>query len=168
MAKILDSYNEIGRLSPLWNKIRRRGLDLNYWHYRFNWWLVNKLHYTTRFPIHIDIESTNNCNLRCTMCPHSIEDYSMDKGFFDFNEYKNLTEQFKQHRLKSLKLNIRGEPLLHKKLEDMVALAKESGVIEVMFNTNGLLLVSGVPVPICGQLLDSLAKFRVLQVRMTD
>jgi len=39
-----------------------------------HWWLVNKLHYITHFPIHVDIESTNFCNLKCTMCPHSIED----------------------------------------------------------------------------------------------
>ncbi len=43
-------------------------------------------------------------------------------------------------RLRSIKLQYRGEPLMHKELEDMVAYAKQKGVIETMFNTNGNLL----------------------------
>lgn len=140
MRKILDSYHEVGKIRPIFNRIRRVGFDIPYWKYRFNWWLVNKLHYVTPFPIHIDIESTNFCNLKCTMCPHSLGDFEMSKGYFDLNLYRKLVGEFKKHRLKSLKLNIRGEPLLNRKLADMVALAKAAGVLEVMFNTNGLLL----------------------------
>ena len=88
MSKILDSYNEIGFIRPWLNKIRRIGVNPRYWMYRGNWWLVKKFHYVTPFPIHIDIESTNFCNLKCTMCPHSLENFEMAKGLFDFDLYK--------------------------------------------------------------------------------
>jgi MoaA/NifB/PqqE/SkfB family radical SAM enzyme len=140
MSKVLDSYNEIGSIRPWINKIRRIGPNPYYWLYRGNWWLVDKLHYITRFPIHIDIETTNFCNLKCTMCPHSLEDFKMAKGHFDFELYKKIIKECKKYRLSSLKLNIRGEPLLHKHLVDMVSIAKENGILEVMFNTNGTLL----------------------------
>jgi len=140
MAKVLDSYNEVGVLRPLFNKMKRIGPNPRYWFYRMNWLLVNKFHYITRFPIHLDIETTNHCNLRCTMCPHSLDTYEMKKGYFDFTLYRNILGECREHGLRSLKLNIRGEPLLHRRLVDMVALAKEMGILEVMFNTNGLLL----------------------------
>ncbi|MBM4305792.1 MAG: radical SAM protein [Deltaproteobacteria bacterium] len=140
MAKVIDSYHEVGFFRPWFHKLQRIGLNSRYWVYRMNWWLVNKLHYVTRFPIHMDIESTNFCNLKCTMCPHSLDDFGMAKGFFDFELYKRIVAEGSQSGLKSLKLNIRGEPLMNKRLVDMVAFAKDRGILEVMFNTNGLLL----------------------------
>jgi len=74
------------------------------------------------------------------MCPHSIDNFEMKKGFFDYKLYKKIVKESAQKGLSSLKLNIRGEPLLHRRLVDMVAFAKENGILEVMFNTNGLLL----------------------------
>jgi len=74
------------------------------------------------------------------MCPHSLDDFKMEKGFFDFNLYKKIVEEGAKSGLRSLKLNIRGEPLINKHLVDMVAFAKDNGILEVMFNTNGLLL----------------------------
>jgi len=40
----------------------------------------------------------------------------------------------------SIKLNWRGEPLIHTQVVDFVARAKELGVVDVSLNTNGLLL----------------------------
>jgi len=64
----------------------------------------------------------------------------MTKGYFSMETYRQLLPQFKAGGIKSLKLNMRGEPLLNRNLAEMVALAKEHGILEVMFNTNGLLL----------------------------
>lgn len=140
MPKALDSYNEVGFLRPLWNKAKRIGVNPRYWLYRANWNLVKKFHYVTSFPIHIDIESTNFCNLKCSMCPHAIENFEMAKGFFDFDLYRKIIDEGAARGLSSVKLNIRGEPLLNKRLPEMVAYAKQKGILEVMFNTNGLLL----------------------------
>jgi len=143
MPKIIDSYNEIGRLKPFINKRRRIGVSPRYYWYRFRWWLVNKTHHVTRFPIHLDIESTNACNLKCAMCPHGLDSFEMKKGFFDYEVYQKLVPEFAREGLCSLKLSMRGEPLLHPRLADMVRLAKDAGVVETMINTNGLLLDEG-------------------------
>ena len=110
MDKVLDSYNEIGFFNPLFKKMKRIGVEPGYWAYRLNWWLVNKLHYTTRFPIHLDIETTNHCNLKCTMCPHGLDSFSMEKGYFSFNMFKQLMRECQDFNPASIKLNIRGEP----------------------------------------------------------
>ncbi|MBF0118025.1 MAG: radical SAM protein [Desulfobacterales bacterium] len=136
----LNSYREVGFFKPKLNKYMRLGWNPSYWFYRLRWFMVEKVHYITRFPIHIDIESTNVCNMKCTMCPHSLSDFEMMKGYFDFHLFKKIMAECREFNLCSLKLNIRGEPLLHRRLTDMVAIAKENGIIEVMFNTNGLLL----------------------------
>ncbi|MBI9079530.1 MAG: SPASM domain-containing protein [Pseudodesulfovibrio sp.] len=74
------------------------------------------------------------------MCPQGLESFEMKKGNFDFELYKRLAVEFKERGVSSLKLSMRGEPLLHPQLADMVSLAKEAGVLETMINTNGQLL----------------------------
>lgn len=137
--KNIDSYQEIKALHPKWRKYSRLGFVPSYWAYRVQWHIVERFHYITRFPIHIDIETCNVCNLKCVMCPHSVG--TMDNpGFIDFELVKGIVDEGSRYGLKSLKLNIRGEPLLHQGLEDMVAYAKKKNILEVMFNTNAMLL----------------------------
>lgn len=58
-------------------------------------------------------------------------------GHMRYDLYKQI---FKEVIPYSIKLNWRGEPLLHKQIVDMIKFAKRKGVIEVLLNTNGLLL----------------------------
>jgi MoaA/NifB/PqqE/SkfB family radical SAM enzyme len=86
------------------------------------------------FPLHLDVEVTNTCNLRCKMC---FVDFSADTGkFIDFKLFRKIMDQGAEHGLRSVKFNYRGEPTLHRNLPEMVAYAKRSGVVEAMFNTN--------------------------------
>jgi radical SAM protein with 4Fe4S-binding SPASM domain len=97
-------------------------------------------------PLHLDIEPTNACNLKCPMCPRTVllaEDDGKKKlklGYMDFELYKNLIDQAAKIGVYSIKLNWLGEPLMHPRLVDMVKYAKEQGIIDVMFNTNAVLL----------------------------
>lgn len=90
------------------------------------------------FPLHVDIESTNRCNLRCSMC--QIDFGSMKQGDMDISLYKRIIKECGDNHLSSIKLNYRGEPTMNKNLAQMVKLAKDAGIIEVQFNTNGVLL----------------------------
>ncbi len=74
------------------------------------------------------------------MCFQSTAPNSFKKGYMDFKLFKKIIDEGSKNGLKSIKLNWRGEPLMHPKIVDMVRYAKEKGVIEVMFNTNGQLL----------------------------
>ncbi len=101
------------------------------------------------FPLHLDIDPTNRCNLKCAMCPRT---YYLQEGRgewnpegrlgdLDFGLYEKLIAEGAARGLKSVKLNFLGEPLLHPRLGDLVALAARSG-LWVMINTNATLLTA--------------------------
>ena len=118
-------------------------LPPEYWEYRRKWEEYPQKHYIGSFPIHLDIEATNACNLRCTMCPRTEmvkSDSFWKTQHFDFDRYKQLIDEGVKEGLCSVKFNYLGEPLLNPKLIDMITYAKQTGVIDVMFNTNATLL----------------------------
>ena len=90
------------------------------------------------FPLHVDIESTNRCNLRCSMC--QIDFDNMKQGNIDPDLFKKIIKECGENKLSSLKLNYRGEPTMNKNLPQFVKMAKDEGIIEVQINTNGLLI----------------------------
>ena len=99
------------------------------------------------FPLHLDLDPTNACNLKCTMCPrtHYIKSGQTNWapggkiGFMDFGLFRSVIDQAADGGVYSLKLNYLGEPLLHPRVVDMVGYAKSRG-LEVMMNTNATLL----------------------------
>ncbi|OEH85497.1 hypothetical protein BHU72_05270 [Desulfuribacillus stibiiarsenatis] len=109
-----------------------------YLEYRRKWIDNPKQMILEKFPLHLDIESTNLCNLRCTFCDKQSNIEKDGFGRMDFGLYKNIIDEAKQFGLYSIKLSYRGEPLLHPKIFDMITYAKESGVIDIYFNTNGM------------------------------
>jgi radical SAM protein with 4Fe4S-binding SPASM domain len=112
--------------------------DPRYQEYRKKWqeWPV---HFSVGdFPLHLDIEPTNVCNLRCPFCATTHNRYQ--KGFMKEKTWKAILDEGGENGLYSLKFTFRGEPLLHKDLPEMVRYAKEAGVMDVYFNTNAVRL----------------------------
>ena len=58
----------------------------------------------------------------------------------DFELYKKIIEECRRNGVYSIKLSWRGEVLLHPKIVEMVKYAKERGIKDVGFLTNGGLL----------------------------
>ncbi len=130
---------------PFLNKVKtefKKGINLRYRFYRLKWNYAPRLGYVCKFPIHLDIESTNTCNLKCIMCPHSNpgKEFKKSLGFMNTILYKKIIDQGVKNGLCSIKLNWRGEPLIHPKIAEMIKYAKDNGIIEVQINTNGQLL----------------------------
>ena len=90
------------------------------------------------FPLHVDIESTSRCNLRCAMC--QIDFTSIPSGDISMDIFRKVIAESGANHLPSIKLNYRGEPTINKNLVEMVGLAKEAGIMEVQFNSNGVAL----------------------------
>lgn len=137
--KINGTYSE-KRLDDLeWPKHRSK----EYWDYRKNWTDFPRRYHVSPFPIHLDIETTNVCNLECPFCPRTIQindgTYS-DIGTMNMNLYKKIIDEGAENGLCSIKLNYLGEPLLDKYIIERIKYAKEKGIIEVMFNTNATAL----------------------------
>jgi len=122
-----------------WQQLR----DPAYHQYRQKWHEYPEKQYLSPFPLHLDLDVTNACNLRCKMCARSImtEKGNMPEiGFMDFDFVRRLIDEGASKGLASIKFNFQGEPLLHPKIVEMVAYAKKTGIIDTMFNTNGMLL----------------------------
>ena len=105
-----------------------------YQEYRHNWINALKVKNKTR-PLSIDIEIAAICDLACPHC--SREFLVTPDKLINFELYKSIIDQAVKLDVPSVKLIWRGEPLLHPKVKELILYAKESGIIEVIINTNG-------------------------------
>ncbi|CAB5083914.1 hypothetical protein D3OALGA1CA_422 [Olavius algarvensis associated proteobacterium Delta 3] len=111
---------------------------LTYEEYRNLWDLVARKPFLTGFPLHLDVELTSRCNLRCEMCfQRHLEERRSDMPLATF---KKLVDEGAREGLCAMKLQSRGESLLHRDLVECLAYAKEKGILDVHITTNGLLL----------------------------
>lgn len=93
------------------------------------------------FPIHIDFETIFGCNIRCVMCTHAHRNlFPTRKTLLDFDLFKKIIDEGAPYGLSSIGLDQEGDPLLVKNLSEFIGYAKSKGVIDIMINTNALLL----------------------------
>lgn len=94
------------------------------------------------FPLVLNIEPTNACNLRCSFCPREETARRHGISFLSLETFKRLIDEALEYGpLIMLNLHKDGEPLLHKRLPEMVSYAKKKKVAETIhLNTNGILL----------------------------
>ncbi|GEM_PF-611489 len=84
----------------------------------------------------LQVESTINCNLRCSICWHTLGNVR-DKGEFYFKDFKMIVDQFEH--LEGINLQGLGEPFLAKDIFLMIEYARKKG-IDVWLASNGTLL----------------------------
>ena len=136
----MASYQELNRVKRLLNAATewfRGGFDFSYLWYRFKWNLVAKHDVVLGFPLHLDIETTEACNLKCVMCVHGTTGVPIT-GMIDPAFARRMIDEAAAGGCKSIKFNWRGEPTLYKGLEELVVYAKKRGIVEVQMNTNGI------------------------------
>lgn len=96
---------------------------------------------TDAFPIHLDIESTNACNLKCPFCATTTQHWGPSQsGLMDMALFRKIIDEEAANGLCAIKLSLRGEPLIHRQIVEMVQYAKAKGILDVYFNTNAMLL----------------------------
>lgn len=93
-------------------------------------------------PPILHIEPTAACNLKCTMCFRTTHQFSAAP--MDFDLYDRIVHQAARFGVQTLRLYLRGEPLLHPRIADMVSTAKSLKIPHVEMNTNGQLLNSAL------------------------
>lgn len=111
-------------------------------------WVENPKNFILNdIPLDLDIETSSVCNLRCTFCDRQPLVHNEQQGRMSFDTFKHIMDQFAPEdgkRLWGMKLSYRGEPLLNKEISKMVRYAKERGVLDIYFNTNGMLLTENI------------------------
>ena len=139
--KVNFNANEI-IYSREWEKDR----SPEYFEYRKNWSEYPNKRFVSEFPLHLDIETTDLCNLKCPMCSRTIMDdkktgeHLTKNKYITKDEYIDIIDQASKYGVKSIKLQYLGEPLMHPDIIFQVAYAKEKGILDVMLNTNAVLL----------------------------
>ena len=107
---------------------------------------------TAPFPVHIELESTNLCQLRCPFCPY--DQMTRKKGFMSMETLEKVLEQAKG-RTKTCYLHQIGEPLLHPKIVEMIKLVKAAG-IRTSISTNAMVLDGDMAMDLFDSGLDEL------------
>lgn len=94
------------------------------------------------FPLVLNIEPTNACNLRCICCPRETMVLHQGTNYLSIKNFKKIVDEASEFApLIMLNLHKDGEPLLHKNLPEMVAYARKKEVAKIIhLNTNGTLL----------------------------
>jgi MoaA/NifB/PqqE/SkfB family radical SAM enzyme len=85
------------------------------------------------------IEPTNECNLHCPLCPTGAGKLKRPKGQMSLDLYQGILADL-DGALSRVMLYNYGEPFLHPRLLDMIALAHQAEV-HTHVSTNGLLFL---------------------------
>jgi radical SAM protein with 4Fe4S-binding SPASM domain len=107
--------------------------------YRKLWQEAGTYAILTSFPLHLDLELSGLCNLRCECCFQNGL-LTQPLGLMKVELFQHILDQAIPQGLCAIKLQIRGESLLHPDFFDCVKYAKARGVLDVQLTTNGTLL----------------------------
>ena len=99
-------------------------------------------------PFAFKIEPSSYCNLKCNYCAHSLSKEDMKKNKHEFaymsdETFDMVIEQLKEfpRPIKAITFGGLGEPMLHKKLPEMIRRVKENRLADrIHLITNGTLL----------------------------
>jgi MoaA/NifB/PqqE/SkfB family radical SAM enzyme len=111
-----------------------------------------ELEHAPTFPDRVYVESTNVCNLDCIMCPTGLHIDTRPKGYIEWDLYTSIIDEIAPW-VEAVVLHSWGEPLLHKRIIEMIQYAKERGVW-VETSTNAMLLSEEVALKILDAGLD--------------
>jgi len=130
-----------------------KSLDMNkykdkfspeYWDYRRRWEENPMNLVIERGPLHVVLEMTTVCNLRCTFCQRTVmineKTFKQPIKHMEMDFVKKVIDEMAILKIPSLALNGWGEPVLHSRLHEMVAYAKKKGILDVFFHTNASLM----------------------------
>lgn len=113
--------------------------------YRRQWDLAGRFELETEFPLFLVLELINTCNYRCPSCVHGYKDlrnlYQAGRAQeMPVELFERIVLEAEEYGCPSVCVNNIGEPTLMKDLLDRIEYLRNHGFIDIMFNTNGLLL----------------------------
>lgn len=122
----------------LFEQYRGEGWEDEYRAYRKAWVDLARGQQVSDYPLLVDIELASVCNLKCPMCYTISPEFKqkVNAKLMDFDLYKRLIDEISGH-VPAIRLSLRGESFLHKRIIECIRYAKEKGIGEVSSLTNG-------------------------------
>lgn len=111
--------------------------------YRKKWDQVNLFELETEFPLFLQVETNQICNLTCPACPIGAPDahkkyISQDK--MPWSMYEKIILEGEKYNCPSLEPQGTNEPLLDQNLENYIKFASDHGFLDIMMNSNATVL----------------------------
>lgn len=122
----------------LFHKYKGEGWDAEYKEYRKKWEEYPKKQHISKYPLLVDIELASLCNLKCPMCYTISKEFKkkVNAKFMDFNLFKKIIDEISLD-VPAIRLSLRGESTLHPRFVECIQYAKDKGIKEISFLTNG-------------------------------
>lgn len=111
--------------------------------YRKRWEQVNHFELETDFPLFLQVETNQICNLKCPACPIGVPEahakyITPDKMSWDL--YEKIILEGEKYGCPSIEPQGTNEPLLDPDLERYIKFASDHGFIDIMMNSNATVL----------------------------
>lgn len=121
------------------------GREKEFNEYRYLFEEATKAKLITNYPIHLDFELNFICNIKCHFCILSLPkekllEWGDPEIKLSFKSFKKVIDEGVEKGLKSIGVHGNNEPLTVPDLPRYVAYARDKGVLDIFFNSNGLLL----------------------------
>lgn len=122
-------------------KMLSTGWESDYYEYRHLWNELPNTHTVRDYPLLVDLELADICNLKCPMCPTTTDEFKdkRRKGLMDKNLAKKIIDEI-AGKVYALRVSWIGESTLHPDFIEIISYAKQKGINEVAFLTNGFKL----------------------------
>jgi MoaA/NifB/PqqE/SkfB family radical SAM enzyme len=122
----------------IFERYRGEGWEEEYRLYRKRWTDYAENQTVAEYPLLVDAELASICNLKCPMCYTITDEFrkKVNVTLMDFELYKTIIDEI-SGKVPALRLSLRGEPSLHPRFVECIQYAKDKGIKEVSFLTNG-------------------------------
>lgn len=119
-------------------KYKSEGWTSEYKEYRANWIKFPEEQIVSKYPLLVDIELASICNLKCPMCYTISKEFKkkVNAKFMDFELFTKIIDEI-ANDVPAIRLSLRGESTLHPKFIECIQYAKDKGIKEISFLTNG-------------------------------
>lgn len=99
------------------------------------------------YPPYLLIEPVSTCNLRCPFCFQTDKSFTKKPfmGIMEFDLFKKIIDEADKIGVGAVTIASRGEPTLHKKLDEMITyIGKKNNIFEKKLNSNATFLSENI------------------------
>lgn len=108
-----------------------------------------------KFPVNVQIQTSNKCNAACTFCPYSYTEGKKEFQVMEWDLYKKIIDECSEHNVQQILPFFLNEPLLNKDLTKYIDYAKEKNPKSIVkIFTNGSLLTNDKIVSLLNSKID--------------